>query len=120
MINILGMQVDSLSIKSFSPRSEGRRNNSDRTENTIQWRTVQRCMMGIKVVNCPVSEYNIDIEYGNVKILALIGNAGGLIKKLKKVNFLWYTYRVDDDIWQHPSFCCCFMVIFFNYHKENV
>lgn len=44
--------------------------------------------MGIKVVNCPVSEYNIDIEYGNVKILALIGNAGGLIKKLKKVNFL--------------------------------
>lgn len=44
--------------------------------------------MGIKVVNCPVSEYNIDIEYGNVKILVLIGNAGGLIKKLKKVNFL--------------------------------
>jgi len=38
-------------------------------------------MIGIKVVNFPVSKYNIDIECGNVKILALRGNAGGLIKK---------------------------------------
>lgn len=81
MINILGMHSDSLSIKSFSPRLEGRRNNSDRTEDTVQWRTEQRSMIGIKVVNFPVSKYNIDIECGNVKILALRGNAGGLIKK---------------------------------------
>lgn len=75
------MHSDSLSIKSFSPRLEGRRNNSDRTEDTVQWRTEQRSMIGIKVVNFPVSKYNIDIDYGNVKILALRGNAGGLIKK---------------------------------------
>lgn len=66
------MQSSFLSTKTFPPRSQERRNNAMNGQMTQFNELIEkkeRCSEN--VVNCPVLEKQIDLDWGNVKIFPL-------------------------------------------------